>query len=438
MKIGIDVNIEPGFRGGVAPALRSLIVTLGTLVDGPEEYTIIVGSDRQREWLQPLARNQTFVVRPPSREPRFLQRIRQWVSKPNTSPSLPVSDGFYESLGCDVMHFPTQEFTLCAVPSVYNPHDLQHLYYPQFFTPGHLAWRETICPAGCHIAQTVIVNSQWIREDVCERYGIAARKVQVIPEAPPTQLVPEPSLDDLKNIIKRYRLPERFILYPAVAWPHKNHLRLFDALADLRDRRGLVVPLVCTGALPEMQAASAASASAAEIHAAQHWAAIKARLAQLNLMDQVHFLGFVPQEDLRGLYRLARCLVLPTLFEANSLPIFEAWVDGTPVASSNVTSLPEQIMDAGLIFDPFDPIAIGDTVARLFTDDVLCEELRDRGRRRVNDFDWTRTAKAYRAVYRRTAGQQLSDEDRSLLAWDWMRIPDGTEASRRPGGQELP
>ena len=148
-------------------------------------------------------------------------------------------------------------------------------------------------------------------------------------------------------------------------------------------------------------------------------------------------MGFVPEEDLRGLYRLARCLVLPTLFEANSLPIFEAWVDGTPVACSNVTALPEQVMDAGLVFDPFDPVAIADTIARLFTDDDLCEELRTKARRRLNNFDWVRTAKAYRAIYRRTAGQQLSEDDRVLLEWDWMRDPFHVVAPQRPDNQRL-
>ncbi len=130
-----------------------------------------------------------------------------------------------------------------------------------------------------------------------------------------------------------------------------------------------------------------------------------------------------PDEDLRGLYRLARCLVLPTLFEANSLPIFEAWFEGTPVACADVTALPEQLKDSGLLFDPFDPTAIGDAVARLVTDDALRKELQAKGRRRITDFDWTRTAKAYRAVYRRTARQRLSEEDRMLLGWDWMGDP---------------
>src|SRR5262249_54403569 len=163
---------------------------------------------------------------------------------------------------------------------------------------------------------------------------------------------------------------------------------------------------VCTGSLHE-----------------RFWAQIASLISQLGLDKQVCFLGFVPQGDLRALYRLARCLVLPTLFEANSLPIFEAWLDGAPVVCSNVTALPEQIMDAGLLFDPLDVTSMADAIAKVFTDAHLREDLRAKGRHRLADFDWKRTARAYRAVYRRTAGQRLSQEDRLLLEWNWMGNP---------------
>jgi glycosyltransferase involved in cell wall biosynthesis len=407
LRIAIDVQVEPGPSGGIAPFVRSLITALGSLTDGPEEYAILVGSAQQIEWLGPLAPNQKFVMRPgkASLLRRGLWRLHDWLSRPRAWPDVPVSDGFYERLGCAAVHFPTQTFTMCALPSVYNPHDLQHLHYPQFFTPAELTWRETAYPAGCRFAKTVIVGSQWVKDDVIQQYGISPEKLQVIPDAPPTQFTPESSVED-PRIKERYRLPAGFALYPGVSWPHKNHLRLLDALAYLRDHRSLIVPLVCTGARHEPT-----------------WPRIEARIAELSLADQVRFLGFVPQEDLRGLYRLAQCLILPTLFEANSLPIFEAWLEGTPVACANVTALPEQIMDAGLLFDPFDRIEIADALTRLFTDARLREELRAKGRRRLADFDWTRTAKAYRAVYRRTAGQRLSEEDRMLIEWDWMRNP---------------
>ncbi len=118
---------------------------------------------------------------------------------------------------------------------------------------------------------------------------------------------------------------------------------------------------------------------------------------------------------------MAGCLVLPTLFEANSLPIFEAWSEGLPVVSSDVTALPEQVGDAGLLCDPFEPASIARAIEQALFDQTLREDLIARGRRRLADFDWNRTARAYRAVYRKASGQRLSAEDARLLQWDWMR-----------------
>lgn len=412
LRVAMDASVTPGATGGVATAVWSLVRALGRVTDGPEEYTIVVGSERQAEWLQPiLGPNQKLVFRPGSRKHpllrpfmpaiRFVQNV---LSPPRFWPEVPISDGFYEALGCEIVHFPTQRFTVCALPTVYNPHDLQHLHYPQFFSPSVLAWREAIYPAGCHFARTVIVNSQWIKDDLVRQYRIPPDKIQVIPEAAPIQAYPEPTAESLAHVQARYQLESGFGFYPSVAWPHKNHLRLFDALAHLRTQCGLRLQLVCVGGRHD-----------------GFWPAIADRLGALGLDAQVRFLGFVPPEDLRGLYRLAGFLVLPTLFEANSLPIFEAWAEGLPVACSNVTALPEQVRDAAVLFDPHDPIAIAEAMRALTVDSRLRGELRARGTQRLRGFNWDRTARAYRAVYRRAAGRTLGEEDHWLLQWDWMR-----------------
>jgi glycosyltransferase involved in cell wall biosynthesis len=321
-------------------------------------------------------------------------------------PRLPLSNGFYESLGCDVLHFPTQSFIVCALPTIYNPHDLQHLHYPQFWTAWDLAHRETVYRAGCEYSNTVVVGSEWIKQDVVRQYSLHPDKVQVIPWAPPTVQYADIDAAQLQDAKRRLALPATFVFYPAVCWPHKNHLRLFEALAELRDHRGLIVNLICTGARWE-----------------PHWPQIERQLTSLNLSSQVRFLGFLAETDLRAVYRLAQFLILPTLFEADSCPIYEAWSEGLPVACSNHTALPDQVGDAGLLFDAADVTAIADSLQMMATDDRLRKDLVARGYRRVRDFDWTRTAKAYRAVYRRAARVTLSDEDRWLLAWDWMKEP---------------
>jgi glycosyltransferase involved in cell wall biosynthesis len=131
----------------------------------------------------------------------------------------------------------------------------------------------------------------------------------------------------------------------------------------------------------------------------------------------------VSSEELRAIYKLAQFVIVPTLFEAASGPVFEAWYEGVPAACSTVTSLPEQAGDAALLFDPLSVEAIAEALQRMATDKNLRDELREKGRTRLLDFSWERTAKAYRAVYRRVANRPLSEEDRSLLNWDWMRTP---------------
>lgn len=414
MKVGIIVDVEPGIHGGIATALSSLIATLGTL-EGPETYVLIVDNQTQIDWLSPLAPNQRFELRPALTESLLRKGLRKAKRTVNTAlgrngnrgwPSVPVSDGYLESLGLDVLHFPTQGFTYCAIPSVYNPHDLQHLHYPQFFEIEDLTWRETIYRGACRTAQTIIVNSQWIKDDVVAQFAVSPDKVQIIPEAAPTQMLASITDEDKAATRAKYALPERYIFYPNNTWPHKNHLRLFEALAWLRDEKGLVVPLVSTGARHEPSREK-----------------LDSRIRELRLENQVHMLGFVSTTELRAIYQMARCLTVPSLFEANSLPIFEAWAEGIPVASSNVTALPEQVGDAGLLMDPLDPKDMAGVIERLFNDDALCADLIAKGKRRLSDFDFLRTARANRAVYRRAAGRRLDAEDTALLAHDWMRNP---------------
>jgi hypothetical protein len=88
--------------------------------------------------------------------------------------------------------------------------------------------------------------------------------------------------------------------------------------------------------------------------------------------------------------------------------------------------MPEQVHDAGLLFDAKNVESIAAAIERMTTSEELRDTLRERGHRRVKDFDWERTAKAYRAVYRRAADRTLTDEDRWLLQWDWMREPNRT------------
>ena len=404
--LSVDARVTPQRTGGIAMAVGSLVQAFGKLEDGAEEYSVVVGSDEQVSWLRPvIGPNQRLVLKPQSRKERWLGPVRpairylqERITPPRYWPEVTISDGFYESLGCDVIHFPTQRFTVCAIRSVYNPIDLQHLHHPEFFDAGALAFRETMYRTGCNFAQAVIVNSNWIKADVVRQYRIDPGKVHVVQEAPATSSSTEPSESLLRDMRTRYGLEQRFLFYPGVTWPHKNHSRLFEGLAYLRDTCGLRLQLVCTGSRDQRSSET-----------------LLASLREFSMESQVKFLGHVPHDELRGLYRLATAMVLPSLFEANSLPVFEAWLEGTPVACSNATALPEQVGDAAVLFDPTDARSIADSVASIVTDPSLAATLRVKGSRRLRQFSWEQTARSYRAIYRNVAGRALTSADRRAL-----------------------
>lgn len=420
LKIAINAGISPGVVGGTANFLLGLMYGLGKLQDGDEEY-VFIGTRENVDLLKSYAAaNQRIVLENASAQSptplvtntslsgkmvHWLRRgAHRFLFPPSTNASvsnpsmrwidIPISNGFYEGLGCDLIHFPYQGFTLCALPSIYQPWDLQHLHYPKFFPPMNIAWRETIFRAGCDYSTLVVVASEWIKQDIVTHYGIHPNKIHIVPVAAPTQFE---SLTDVNVVRERYGLPASFILYPAVTWPHKNHIRLLEALALLRDRDGLKIHLVCTGAQNE------------------HWPTIQYRVQELDLGPQSQFLGLIPGGDLRALYQLSDFVVFPSLFEGAGMPPLEAWSEGKPVACSNAASLPDIVGDAALIFDPLSTESIADAIKMMATDSQLREEYQQRGKLHVQNYSWERTAKLYRALYRKTTNTQLTEEDIHLL-----------------------
>jgi hypothetical protein len=175
-------------------------------------------------------------------------------------------------------------------------------------------------------------------------------------------------------------------------------MRLLEALASLKRTEDLTVPLVLSGRENE------------------HSAQIRARAAELGLADTTHFLGFVPAEDMPVLYRQATVVIIPSLFEAAGGfgPLSEAFVSGTPAAVSNVNALPEEADDAALVFDPRDTDAIAVAIRRLWLDTDLARGWRG-CKERVSQFTWDRTARTFRAHYRRIAGRGLTAQDEALV-----------------------
>jgi glycosyltransferase involved in cell wall biosynthesis len=416
LRIGINAQIPAGSgAGGIETVLR--VLTSLNQFGGDEEY-VFIGHWKDSDWLEALLGERQTLVRAPRPEMQFkpakseslkqllgslrplARRVKHIARLPHppklTPPRIPVSGGFYESLNCDVIHFPYQDYVYCApkLPTVYNPHDLQHLHYPEFFAPEEIERREIIYPAACRAAERIVVASEFVKRDVMRHYGTEAAKIEVIPWSPPAAFAEEFTATEAAALLKKYDCPPRpFILYPAMTWEHKNHLRLLEAVYRLREREGLKINVVCTG------------------HQNSFYEKIENRRRELNLETQIRFTGIVEYKELSMFYRLAQFVVVPTLFEAASAPLFEAWQHGTPVACAAVTSLPEQAADAALLFNPLAVEEIAGAVKTLALDETLRAQYRTRGFRRLQDFSLERTAKAYRAVYRKAAGRGFIEEE---------------------------
>lgn len=416
LRVAVDARLEDGRAGGVQQFVIGLASALSDLEDGNEEYNFL-GRPGEAGWLLPYLAGPCRLVdiagaaAVPShridqirravgdRLPAIRTAWRRFVRGGGREPIvIPSSDGTIEAAGVQVVHFTFQGAFITGVPSIYQPWDLQHLHLPEFFTDDQRRWREVAYRLFCERADLVIVASEWAKMDVVSHLGIPPSKIAIV-EMPPVVLAyPVPDTTTVEKTRHELRLPSRFIFYPAQTWPHKNHIRLFEAMALIRDREGVDIDLVCSG-----------SQNA-------HFAEIKRAARRLGLQERIRFLGFVDPMQIQSLYRLAQCMVFPSLFEGWGLPVLEAFSVGLPVACSNVTSLPAMVGDAALLFDPRDVDAMAEAILAVWQDQRLRETLSNHGYQVVGQFDWGRTARTFRAHYRSIGGRELTSDDRELAS----------------------
>jgi glycosyltransferase involved in cell wall biosynthesis len=416
LSVAIDARLVPGFAGGVESVIQGLAGGLSQLETGSDERFTFLAFEGESEWLRPQVFGPSELVLVPRQTRQGLQGVGRrlvkaafprageaWANRPVAGlPGFrlrlpPSSDGRLEATGAGQVHFLRQSAVLTRLPSIYHPHDLQHLALPHFFSRRQRLQRDLWYRTFCEAASIVAVASAYTRRDVIDSYGLAPEKVVVVPLAPPTERFALPGPTEAAGILRRLGVADApFIFYPAQTWPHKNHAELLKAIRLLADR-GHRVRAVFSG------------------HRNAHHRTLLRQARALSVEDQVDWLGHVSNAELMALYAAARAVVVPTLFEAASAPIWEAFLSGVPVACSNVTSLPEQVGDAAVVFDPHDTAAIADAIERVWSVEELRSELIRRGRETVGRLSWTRTARHFLALYRRIAGAELSEEDRLLL-----------------------
>ena len=271
---------------------------------------------------------------------------------------------------------------LARCRSVVTIHDCIHLMFPQYL-PNRLAlaYARTSITAASRRANRVLTVSESSKRDILRFVDVPADKIDVIYNAYDERFGVEPREEDVVRVQERFQLHDEFVLYAGNVKPHKNLARLIEAFNLVR-RRGLDhLKLVMIGD---------------EI---SKYTALRRAVHHHQLHKYVRFLGYLPEETLAVMYRLAGVFVFPSLYEGFGLPPLEAMASGTPVVTSNVSSLPEVAGNAALLVDPYDPAAIADGIYTVLTDESVRRDLRKKGLARATQFSWEASVKRVRDIY---------------------------------------
>ena len=257
-----------------------------------------------------------------------------------------------------------------TVPYIVTVWDLAHRVHPYFPEVSVTGWswdnRENHYRALLPRAACIITGTQAGKEEIIKYYQVPDHLVKVAPFPTPS-FVLHPCVSSAVN--KDLTLPERYLLYPAQFWPHKNHVGLLLAMKILSDKYGMDLKLVLTGA------------------DRGNLGYVRGKIRELKIDDQVMILGFVDKDVMVGLYRNAFALVFPTFFGPDNLPPLEAFALGCPVVASEVSGAQEQLGDAALLFDPKNPEDIAHKIKILYDDQEKRKDMIRKGRLKAES--WT-------------------------------------------------
>jgi glycosyltransferase involved in cell wall biosynthesis len=271
---------------------------------------------------------------------------------------------------------------LVPCPSVVTIHDCIHLMFPEYLpNRAALAYARASIALAARRATRIMTVSESSKRDILRFVDTRPEKIDVIYNAYDERFGIEPREEDVVRVRERFQLSDEFVLYAGNVKPHKNLERLIQAF-DLVRRRGLDhLKLVIIG------------------DEVSRYAALRRAVHRHQLHQFVRFLGYLPEETLAVLYRLAGVFVFPSLYEGFGLPPLEAMASGTPVVTSNVSSLPEVAGGAALLVDPYDPGAIADGIYTVLTDEVVRRDMRRKGLERAHEFSWERSVRRVRDIY---------------------------------------
>jgi glycosyltransferase involved in cell wall biosynthesis len=273
--------------------------------------------------------------------------------------------------------------------AVVTIHDCIHLMFPQYL-PNRLAYgyaRANLWAAAKR-AERIFTVSETSKADILRYCDVPAERIIVVYNAIDDRFATPPDAEAVERVRERYQLSGPFALYVGNIKPHKNLERLIDAFDLVRrggyERLELLIIGDQISKYPRLR-------RAVDTH---------------KLHKHVRFLGFVPDDTLAALYRLATVFVFPSLYEGFGLPPLEAMASGTPVVTSNRSSLPEVVGDAAVLVDPYSASSIAEGIQKVLGDADLRRTLAARGLARAMQFSWESSIRRIHEVYMEVAAMR--------------------------------
>ncbi len=294
----------------------------------------------------------------------------------------------------DIVHYPYFDPFQLTIPKkskhkvVVTVHDLTPLVFPEHFpagVKGKLRWM--VQKRRLRGVDAVITDSHAAKKDILRLTGLHSSTVHPIHLAAGDAFIHLPVHDKEKEEIrKKYRLPEKFMLYVGdVTW-NKNVPRLVEAAKRLQ------IPFAMAGKALAQE----------HFDKSNRWNADLVKVQELVKEEKnIVLLGFVPTQDLVILYNTASVFVWPSVYEGFGLPILEAMQSGCPVITSREGCMPEVAGEAAYYFDGYDTASLADAINKVFTSQHLQKELREKGLVQAKKFTWEKTAQKTISVYER-------------------------------------
>jgi glycosyltransferase involved in cell wall biosynthesis len=290
----------------------------------------------------------------------------------------------------DIFHSP--DFILPPVrraKTLVTVHDLSFIRVPECADPNLRAYLNKVVPRSVDRADLILADSQNTKDDLVELLSAESDRIEVVYPGVEERFRPIEHQALLEGVRRRYNLPPRFVLGLGTLQPRKNFITLIEAFADLRFAI-CDLHLVIVGGKGWL------------------YEGIFATVERLGLEDKVVFPGFVADEALPALYNLADLFVFPSLYEGFGLPPLEAMACGTPVVTSNSSSLPEVVDEAGLMVEATDIETLTEAMKRVLEDSALRARMIAKGLEQARKFTWEKAAAKLLSLYE-TLGKPMTN-----------------------------